>query len=70
MVHAVNLLFNHDFKENIVKDYNNGQRSSRNYFYVIQFDNLKRVFRHVEDMSGHLVDNIRNNFKISLELAK
>ncbi|GAB6029329.1 hypothetical protein CHUAL_005096 [Chamberlinius hualienensis] len=35
-----------------------------------QFDNIKRVFKAVEDLRGRLVHNIRNHFLISETLAK
>jgi len=35
-----------------------------------QFDNVKRVFKTVEEMSGRLVDNIQTHFCLSKELAK
>ena len=38
--------------------------------FLLQFDNLKRVFRQVEELGGHVVDNIKKNFLISDQLAK
>nr|CAD7574181.1 unnamed protein product [Timema californicum] len=35
-----------------------------------QFDNVKRVFKVVEEMQGSVVQNIRNNFLLSEDLAK
>ncbi|XP_074646357.1 acidic fibroblast growth factor intracellular-binding protein-like [Tubulanus polymorphus] len=35
-----------------------------------QFDNVKRVFKIVEDMKGSLVDNIKSNFLLRGNLAK
>ncbi|XP_059173351.1 acidic fibroblast growth factor intracellular-binding protein-like [Physella acuta] len=35
-----------------------------------QFDNAKRVFKTVEELSGRLVDNIQTHFCLSEELAK
>lgn len=35
-----------------------------------QFDNLKRVFKVVEDLSGNLVENIKLNFLLSTDLAQ
>ncbi|XP_015792765.1 acidic fibroblast growth factor intracellular-binding protein B [Tetranychus urticae] len=35
-----------------------------------QFDNVKRVYKAVEDMGGNLIFNIQNNFLLSERLAK
>ncbi|XP_063429103.1 acidic fibroblast growth factor intracellular-binding protein-like [Mytilus trossulus] len=35
-----------------------------------QFDNLKRVFKTVEEMLGSLVDNIKTHYQISADLAR
>lgn len=35
-----------------------------------QFDNVKRIFKIVEDMSGNIANNIRQNFLLSDELAR
>lgn len=35
-----------------------------------QFDNIKRVFKTVEEMPGAIVGNIKNSFHLSDELAK
>lgn len=35
-----------------------------------QYDNVKRVFKTVEDMSGSLVANIKQHFLLPDELAK
>lgn len=35
-----------------------------------QFDNIKRVFKVVEEMPGAIVENIKNSFQLSDELAK
>lgn len=35
-----------------------------------QFDNIKRVFKAVEEMNGSLVENIKANFLLSHELAQ
>ena len=35
-----------------------------------QYDNVKRVFKVVEDMSGSLVNNIKQHFLLPDELAK
>jgi hypothetical protein len=39
-------------------------------YYRRQFDNVKRVFKVVEDMQGSVVQNIRNNFLLPEELAR
>lgn len=41
-----------------------------NSFYRRQFDNIKRVFKVVEEMPGAIVDNIKSSFHLSDELAK
>ncbi|UXI21557.1 hypothetical protein NH340_JMT07500 [Sarcoptes scabiei] len=35
-----------------------------------QFDNIKRVYKTIEDMSGNLCQNIRTHFLLPMELAK
>jgi len=35
-----------------------------------QYDNVRRVHKAVEDMHGHIIDNIQNNFLLSAELSK
>lgn len=35
-----------------------------------QFDNIRRVFKRVEEMQGKLVDNIRTCFRLSESLAQ
>lgn len=35
-----------------------------------QFDNVKRVFKVVEDMAGHIANNVKQNFMLSDELAR
>lgn len=35
-----------------------------------QFDNVKRIFKIVEDMSGNIAANIRANFLLSDELSR
>ncbi|RZC42434.1 acidic fibroblast growth factor intracellular-binding protein [Asbolus verrucosus] len=35
-----------------------------------QFDNVKRIYKMVEDMSGSVVQNIQNHFYISEDIAK
>lgn len=35
-----------------------------------QFDNVKRVFKLVEDMPGHIANNVRQHFQLSDELAR
>ena len=35
-----------------------------------QFDNVKRVFKTVEEMPGSLVDNITSHFLLSTQLAQ
>ncbi|XP_074604493.1 acidic fibroblast growth factor intracellular-binding protein [Brevipalpus obovatus] len=35
-----------------------------------QFDNVKRVYKTVEELTGNLVSNIQNNFRLSQRLAK
>lgn len=35
-----------------------------------QFDNVKRIFRAVEELPGTLTNNIKQHFFISNELAK
>jgi len=39
-------------------------------FYRRQFDNVKRVFKVVEDMQGSVVQNIKTNFLLPEELAR
>jgi Acidic fibroblast growth factor binding (FIBP). len=39
-------------------------------FYRRQFDNVKRVFKVVEDMQGSVVHNIKTNFLLPEELAR
>ena len=39
-------------------------------YFPLQFDNVKRVFRTVEDMMGSLVKNIQTHYLLSDELAK
>lgn len=39
-------------------------------FLLLQFDNLKQVFKTVEEMLGSLVDNIKTHFLLSDHLAK
>jgi hypothetical protein len=38
--------------------------------YRRQFDNVKRVFKVVDDMQGSVVQNIKNNFLLPEELAR
>lgn len=40
------------------------------HFLLWQFDNLKRVFKAIEEMPGRLVPNIVNTFCLSKELAE
>lgn len=35
-----------------------------------QFDNIKRIFKIVEELSGNIVNNIKAQFLLSEELAK
>jgi len=35
-----------------------------------QYDNVRRIHKVVEDMHGHIIDNIQNNFLLSAELSK
>lgn len=35
-----------------------------------QFDNVKRVFKVVEDMAGHIANNVKQNFMLSDDLAR
>lgn len=35
-----------------------------------QFDNVKRVFKVVEDMAGHIANNVKHNFMLSDDLAR
>ena len=44
--------------------------SEDTYFLFFKFDNVKRVFRTVEDMMGSLVKNIQTHYLLSEELAK
>ncbi len=37
---------------------------------IFQFDNVKRVFKQVEEMMGSLVDNIKTHFLLSEQLAQ
>lgn len=39
-------------------------------FYRRQFDNFKRVFKVVEEMTGVVAENIKNSFHLSDELAR
>lgn len=39
-------------------------------FYRRQFDNIKRVYKAVEEIPGSIVDNIKQSFYLSDELAK
>lgn len=44
-----------------------------NYLFIFfrrQFDNIKRVFKVVEEMPGAIVENIKNAFQLSDDLAK
>lgn len=36
----------------------------------LQFDNLKRVFKTVEEMMGSLVENIKTHYLLSEDLAR
>lgn len=35
-----------------------------------QFDNVKRVFKTVEELTGNMVQNIKSNFLLSDELSR
>jgi len=35
-----------------------------------QFDNVRRIHKAVEEMQGHIINNIQNNFLLSAELSK
>ena len=37
---------------------------------LFQFDNFKRVFKVVEELKGPLVENIRQHFLLSDQLAR
>lgn len=38
--------------------------------FHFQFDNFKRVFKVVEELKGPLVENIRQHFLLSDQLAR
>ena len=40
------------------------------YHYRRQFDNVKRIFKAVEELPGNITHNIKQLFNISEELAK
>ena len=44
--------------------------SSHHPLRAVQFDNLKRIYRTVEDMPGRLADNIKANYVLPTELSE
>lgn len=40
------------------------------HVYRRQFDNVKRIFKVVEDLQGSVIQNIKNLFLLSEDLAK
>jgi len=41
-----------------------------NEFIKFQFDNIKRVFKHVEELKGSLIENIKLAFQLSDDLSR
>lgn len=42
----------------------------KNIYFRRQFDNIKRVYKMVEEIPGSIVENIKNSFYLSDDLAK
>lgn len=75
----------YDFKDNVIREILGKKLSARNRKELDevsektevsikscrrQFDNIKRVYKTVEDMEGNLCQNIQSHFSLPHELAK
>lgn len=64
----INLNINQKLLAHIKNIYLN--KTKCNYNFRRQFDNVKRIFKAVEEMQGSIIKNISNLFLLSEDLAK